>query len=143
MPAAPEPPITPVTATTRAGPGAPATSAARSVRLAVVCSNPILKKLTYTNRSGLSTKNLFKTNQILDKVTTATWFQSVKDTVLPCVWPKILFAPPFLNLLNLLLLRSTMEKKMATHSSILAWRIPGTEEPGGLPSVGAHRVGHD
>ena len=32
---------------------------------------------------------------------------------------------------------------MATHSSILAWRIPGTGEPGGLPSVGLHRVGHD
>ena len=36
-----------------------------------------------------------------------------------------------------------MEKEMATHSSILAWRIPGTEEPGGLPSMGSHRVGHD
>ena len=32
---------------------------------------------------------------------------------------------------------------MATHSSILAWRIPGTEEPSGLPSLGLHRVGHD
>ena len=32
---------------------------------------------------------------------------------------------------------------MATHPSILAWRIPGTEEPGGLPSMGSHRVGHD
>ena len=32
---------------------------------------------------------------------------------------------------------------MATHSTILAWRIPGTAEPGGLPSVGSHRVGHD
>ena len=32
---------------------------------------------------------------------------------------------------------------MATHSSILAWRIPGTEEPGGLPSMGSHRAGHD
>ena len=32
---------------------------------------------------------------------------------------------------------------MATHSNILAWRIPGTEEPGGLPSMGSHRVGHD
>jgi len=32
---------------------------------------------------------------------------------------------------------------MATHSSVLAWRIPGTEEPGGLPSMGSHRVGHD
>ena len=36
-----------------------------------------------------------------------------------------------------------LETEMATHSSILAWRIPGTEEPGGLPSVGSHRVRHD
>ena len=36
-----------------------------------------------------------------------------------------------------------MEKEMATHSSILAWRIPRTVEPGGLPSMGSHRVGHD
>ena len=35
-----------------------------------------------------------------------------------------------------------LEKEMATHSSVLAWRIPGTGEPGGLPSVGSHRVGH-
>ena len=35
-----------------------------------------------------------------------------------------------------------LEKEMATHSSILAWRIPGTAEPGGLPSMGLHRVGH-
>ena len=34
-------------------------------------------------------------------------------------------------------------KAMATHSSVLAWRIPGTREPGGLPSLGLHRVGHD
>ena len=39
--------------------------------------------------------------------------------------------------------RGSMEKEMATHSSVLAWRIPGTEEPGGLPSMGLHRVGHD
>ena len=32
---------------------------------------------------------------------------------------------------------------MATHSSVLAWRIPGTGVPGGLPSMGSHRVGHD
>ena len=36
-----------------------------------------------------------------------------------------------------------LKKEMATHSSILAWRIPGTGEPGGLPSMGSHRVGHD
>ena len=36
-----------------------------------------------------------------------------------------------------------LEKEMATHSSVLAWRIPGTGEPGGLPSMGSHRLGHD
>ena len=36
-----------------------------------------------------------------------------------------------------------LEKEMATHSSVLAWRIPGTGEPGGLPSMGLHSVGHD
>ena len=36
-----------------------------------------------------------------------------------------------------------LEKEMATHSSVLVWRIPGTGEPGGLLSVGSHRVGHD
>ena len=37
----------------------------------------------------------------------------------------------------------TLEKEMATHSSALAWRIPGTGEPGELPSMGSHRVGHN
>ena len=36
-----------------------------------------------------------------------------------------------------------LEKEMATHSSVFAWRIPGMEEPGGLQSMGSHRVGHD
>ena len=36
-----------------------------------------------------------------------------------------------------------LKKEIATHSSVLAWRIPGTGEPGGLPSMGSHRVGHD
>ena len=36
-----------------------------------------------------------------------------------------------------------LEKEMATHSSVLAWRIPGTGEPGELPSMGSHKVGHD
>ena len=38
---------------------------------------------------------------------------------------------------------SALEKEMATHSSVLAWRIPGTGEPGGLLSMGSHRVRHD
>ena len=36
-----------------------------------------------------------------------------------------------------------LEKEMAAHSRVLAWRIPGTGEPGGLPSMGSHRDGHD
>ena len=36
-----------------------------------------------------------------------------------------------------------LEKEMATHSSVLAWRIPGMGKPGGLPPMGSHRVGHD
>ena len=36
-----------------------------------------------------------------------------------------------------------LEKEMATHSSVLAWRVLGTGEPGGLPSMGSHKVGHD
>ena len=36
-----------------------------------------------------------------------------------------------------------LEKEMTTHSSVLSWRIPGMAEPGGLPSMGSHRVGHD
>ena len=38
---------------------------------------------------------------------------------------------------------SSLEEEMATHSSVLTWRIPGAGEPGGLPSMGSHRVGHD
>ena len=38
---------------------------------------------------------------------------------------------------------ASVEKEMATHSSVLAWKIPGTGEPGGLPSMGSHRIGHD
>ena len=37
----------------------------------------------------------------------------------------------------------TLEKEMATHSGVLAWRIPGTGKPGGLPSMGSHRVRHN
>ena len=38
---------------------------------------------------------------------------------------------------------NALEKEMATYSSTLAWRIPGTREPGGLPFLGSHRIGHD
>ena len=51
--------------------------------------------------------------------------------------------PELLGSLFFVSLNTTMEKEMATHSSVLAWRIPGTGEPGGLPSMGSHSVGHD
>ena len=48
-----------------------------------------------------------------------------------------------ISILFLLYYLILLEKEMATHSSVLAWRIPGTGEPGRLPSMGSHRVGHD
>ena len=53
------------------------------------------------------------------------------------------FVSKMMSLLFNVLSRFVMEKEMATHSNVLAWRIPGTGEPGGLPSMGSHRVGHD
>ena len=52
----------------------------------------------------------------------------------------ILSFKTLLSFINRLL---ALEKEMATHSNVLAWRIPGMGEPGGLPSMGSHRVGHD
>ena len=49
----------------------------------------------------------------------------------------------FFNVANNINRAYILEKEIATHSSILAWRIPGTEKPGGLPSRGSHRVRHD
>ena len=54
-----------------------------------------------------------------------------------------LFIQRILSLVNYIPLYAVSEKAMATHSSTLAWKIPWTEEPGGLPSLGLHRVGHD
>ena len=52
----------------------------------------------------------------------------------------ILSFKTFLSFINRLL---ALEREMATHSNVLAWRIPGTEEPGRRPSMGSHRVGHN
>ena len=53
------------------------------------------------------------------------------------------FKKNFLNYKNYICLCISSEKAMAPHSSTLAWKIPWVEEPGGLPSMGSHRVGHD
>ena len=57
-----------------------------------------------------------------------------------CLFPRAAI-PMYQNLGGLKLQK--LEKEMATHSSVLALRIPGMAEPGGLPSMGSHRVGHD
>ena len=49
----------------------------------------------------------------------------------------------YINLISINTFSQLLEKEMATHSSVLAWRIPGTGKPGGLPSMGSHRVGHN
>ena len=59
------------------------------------------------------------------------------------VKPKLMQAPQLKTFFVLLDHFCILEKEKAAHSSVLAWRIPGTEEPGGLPSMGSHRVGHD
>ena len=51
--------------------------------------------------------------------------------------------PQLFYLFIIAVLVGVTEKAMAPHSSTLAWKIPGTGEPGGLPSMGSHRVGHD
>ena len=69
----------------------------------------------------------------------------------PWIWTEEPDGPQSMGLLSRTLLSDftftfhfhALEKEMATHSSGLAWRIPGTGEPGGLPSMGSHRVGHD
>ena len=59
-------------------------------------------------------------------------------------WQQIFSASRVMwSLLHLFNSSSHKERAMATHSSVLAWRIPGTGEPGGLPSMGSHRVRHD
>ena len=59
---------------------------------------------------------------------------ATSDAILPMI-------DKFPDIIKLIAYR--LEKEMATHSNILAWRIPGTEETSGLPSMRSHRVGHD
>ena len=76
---------------------------------------------------------------------------SMTSLLLVCVLPYLfLLGVPWLHfaclrweMVCLPTTASSLEKEMTTHSSVLAWRIPGTGEPGGLPSMGSHRVGHD
>ena len=61
------------------------------------------------------------------------WWAAVEGVANSWTWPSDFTFPFHFH---------ELEKEMATHSSVLAWRTPGTGEPGGLPSMGSHRVGH-
>ena len=68
-----------------------------------------------------------------------TVFIPVSDNFIHCLF----FFRAFTIIFTFTFHFHALEKEMATHSSVLAWRIPGTGEPDGLPSMGSHRVGHD
>ena len=90
--------------------------------------------LPVINRYLLSSGQLSSTN-----------LPHVHASLLPATHPHKGIQMPFAHstLPTIAVLNLVLEKAMAPHSSDLAWRIPGTEEPGGLPSMGSHRVGHD
>ena len=66
-------------------------------------------------------------------------YKATRKTIALTIWT---FIGNTMSLLFSMLSYLSSDKAMATHSSVLAWRIPGTGEPGGLPSLGSHRVGH-
>ena len=81
---------------------------------------------------------------LLTPVFSPVEFQGQRSLVGYSLWGhKELDMTTWLTFLLSVLWEHLMEKEMATHSSVLAWRIPGMGEPCGLPSMGSHRVGHD
>ena len=82
-----------------------------------------------------------------DKIQHPFMIKNLQETGMQGTYLKIIKAiydkPTANTILNGEKLKLFPLKEMATHSSVLAWRIPGTGEPGGLPSMGSHRVGHD
>ena len=76
----------------------------------------------------------FETGCLEDPMDRGTWWAAVHGVAKS--WTR-------LNDFTFTFYFHALEKEIATHSSVLAWRIPGAGEPGGLPSMGSHRVGHD
>ena len=83
-------------------------------------------------------RNLYAGQQatVRTRYRTMHWFKTGQGVHQGCI-----LSPGLFNLYAECIIR--MEKEMATHSSVFAWRIPGMGEPGGLPSMGLHRVRHD
>ena len=97
----------------------------------------ILKEMGIPDHLTCLLRNLYAGQEATVRTVhgTTDWFQIGKGVQQGCILSPCLF--------NLYAEYIIPEKEMATHSSILAWRIPGTEEPGGLPSMGSHRIGHN
>ena len=102
-----------------------------------ICSS--LSSLSHNNCTWFYTLLLFNNIflSFLHKMTTSLPLSRMSLTP-----PPILMSQDFKEVRGILYFHA-LEKEMATHSSVLAWRIPGMVEPGGLPSMGSHRVGHD
>ena len=79
------------------------------------------------------------TNPTSQETFTRYWSNLTKGREIPQLREITTFQPDFTFTFHF----HALEKEMATHSSVLAWRIPGTGEPGGLPSMGSHRVSYD
>ena len=94
----------------------------------LVCSVPVLFSTGLSNGTPLQ---YFCLENPMDG---GAWWAAVHGVTKSRTWlSDFTFTFPF----------HALEKEMATHSSVLAWRLPGTGKPGGLPSMGLHRVGHD
>ena len=93
------------------------------------CSHEIKRCLLLTRKAMTSLDNILKTRDI----SLLTKVHIIKAMVSWTRLSDFTFTFHF----------HALKKKMATHSSVLAWRIPGKGEPGGLPSMGSHRVGHN
>ena len=93
----------------------------------------ILKEAGVPDHLTCLLRNLYAGQEatVRTKHGTMDWFQIGKGVHQGCILSPCLF--------NF----HALEKEMATHSNVLAWRIPGTGQPGGLPSMGSHRVGHN
>ena len=83
---------------------------------------------------GEGTGNPFQYSCLETPMDGGAWWAAVRGVAKS--WTQLSDFPFTLNF-------HALEKEMATHSSVLAWRIPGMGEPSGLPSMGSHRVGHD
>ena len=90
--------------------------------------------LGFVSLSGEGNGNLLQCSCLENPMEGGAWWAAVH---------RVAKNPTRLSDFTFTFLFHALEKAMAAHSGVLAWRVPGTGEPGGLPSVGSHRVGHD